>query len=232
MNRTTRSRLEMGARALEFSRAHPDDSPGYSTVLSQLAEQLAISQQLADQQRAGIAESRSATARKGDLRRAMSRRQLVHLSRVARRAAKDEPELARKFELPRDTIPYLAFTSLARTMVAEAQRHKELLVKHGLVERVLDSLTTSLDKFDRAVVQGAEGRRLHIGAGANLDVAAKEVVELVKVIDGLNRFRFADDADLSAAWEAASNVIGPPRPTEKPTSPNTLPTGGEVRPAA
>lgn len=30
MNRHVSSRLEMGARALEFSRAHPFDSPGYT----------------------------------------------------------------------------------------------------------------------------------------------------------------------------------------------------------
>lgn len=211
MNRTTRSKLEMGARALEFSRAHPDDSPGYTTAVAQLAEQLATSQQLTDQQREGITESRAATARKSDLRRTMRRRQLVHLARVGRRAARDVPELAQKFELPRDQIPYLAFTSVARTMVAEARRQKELLVKHGLVERVLDSLTDSLDEFDRAMVQGAEGRRIHIGASVNLGAAANEVVQIVKVIDGLNRFRFADDPDLLAAWNAASNVIGPPR---------------------
>jgi hypothetical protein len=52
------------------------------------------------------------------------------------------------------------------------------------VERVLDSLGQSLDQFDRAVEQGSEGRRVHIGAGANLDVAADEIVQIVKVIDG------------------------------------------------
>src|SRR5688572_1761182 len=46
MNRHVSSRLEMGARALEFSRAHPFDSPGYATALKQLEEQLAHAEQL------------------------------------------------------------------------------------------------------------------------------------------------------------------------------------------
>jgi hypothetical protein len=85
---------------------------------------------------------------------------------------------------------------------------------------VLDSLVEDLKEFDRVMGQGSEGRRVHIAAGVELDVVADEVVEIVRVLDGLNRFRFADDPDLLAAWRAASNVIGPPR------------TGGEIKPAA
>ena len=80
--------------------------------------------------------------------------------------------------------------------------------------------------------QGAEGRRMHIGAGVELDVVADEVVEIVRVIDGLNRFRFAGDPDLLAAWRAASNVVGPLRTAEKTTSPEAPPPGGEIKPAA
>jgi len=64
-------------------------------------------------------------------------------------------------------------------MVAEAQRQKELLVKHGLVERVLDSLTESLQEFDAVTEQGAAGRWVHVGASAELDVVADEVVQIV-----------------------------------------------------
>jgi hypothetical protein len=232
MNALTRRRLEMGTRALEFGRAHPDESPGYTAALTQLQAQLTRSRQLATQQREGILQVRAASARKQELRRTIRRSQLVHLARVAQRAAKELPELAQKFTLVREPIPYLTFKTLASSMLAEAQRQKELLIKHGLVERVLDSLAQSLDQFDLAVEQADQGRRIHIGASADLDVVADEVVQIVRVIDGLNRFRFANDADLLAAWKAASNVIGPPRPAEKDTSPDTPSPGGQVRPAA
>jgi hypothetical protein len=222
----------MGARALEFRRAHPDESPGYNAALADLQAQLNQSRQLATQQREGILEVRAASARKKELRRSIRQNHLLHLSRVAQRAAKDLPELAQKFTLGRDPLSYLAFNTLANSMMTEAQRQKELLIKHGLMEQVLDSLVPSLEQFDLAVEQGAQGRRVHIGASADLDVVADEVVQIVKIVDGLNRFRFAHDADLLAAWKAASNVIGPPRPTEKPTSPNLPSTGDDVRPAA
>ncbi len=214
----------MGSRALEFSRAHPDESPGYIAALAQLEEQLARSRQLAEQQLRGIVEVRAASARKRALRRSVRQHHLVHVAQAARRAAKELPELEQKFALAREPVPYLAFKTLARTMVAEAQQQKELLIRHGLVERVLQSLAVSLDEFDRAAEQASEGRRVHIGARVELDVVADEVVQIVRVVDGLNRFRFSGDPDLMAAWRSASNVVGPPKPAEKDAS--------EIEPAA
>jgi hypothetical protein len=88
---------------------------------------------------------------------------------------------------------------------------EELLVKHGLVDSVLVSLTESLGQFDQALGRGAEGRRIHIAAAVELDVVAGDAVQIVRVMDGHNRVRFAGDPDLLAAWRSASNVIGPAR---------------------
>ncbi|HEV8177913.1 MAG TPA: hypothetical protein VGP44_09520 [Gemmatimonadales bacterium] len=62
MNRHVNSRLEMGARALEFSQAHPMESSGYATTLRQLKEQLVRADQLAKEQERGTTEVRAATA--------------------------------------------------------------------------------------------------------------------------------------------------------------------------
>ena len=51
MKATTRSKLEMGSRALEFSRAHPNGSSGYAASLADLEQQLSRAEQLATQQR-------------------------------------------------------------------------------------------------------------------------------------------------------------------------------------
>jgi hypothetical protein len=221
----------MGARALEFSRAHPNESSGYAASLAELEQQLARSRELATQQRQGVVEVRAATARKRELRRSIRQRQLMHVARAARRAAREIPDLTQRFALPPESIPYLTFSTMARNIAQEAQQHKELLVKYGLVEEVLNSLIESLDHFDRAVAQGTEGRRMHIAAGVELDVVGDEVVDIVQVIDGSNRFRFASDPDLFAAWRSASNVIGPAKPA-KSTTPETPPSGGEIKPAA
>ena len=141
---------------------------------------MARSEQLADLHLQGIAEVRAATQRKANLRRAIRQGQLVHVAMAAQRAAKEEPELTQKFALARQPIPYLAFRSLARTVAAEAEGRKEILVKHGLVDSVLVSLTESLGQFDQALGRGAEGRRIHIAAAVELDVVAGDAVQIVR----------------------------------------------------
>jgi hypothetical protein len=73
----------------------------------------------------------------------------------------------------------------------------------------------------------------HVGASTELDTVANEVVQVVNVMDGLNRFRFGKDGELLAAWENVSNVLATPRPSPaKPASDGGASAGGEVRPAA
>ncbi|HEV7366859.1 MAG TPA: hypothetical protein VGN76_13505, partial [Gemmatimonadales bacterium] len=74
-------------------------------------------------------------------------------------------------------------------------------------------------------------------ATVELDVVADDAVELVLIVDGVNRVRFAGDPDLMAAWRSASNVIGPARSggradgrTETPSG--TPPPEAAVKPAA
>ena len=54
MNTKARRKLEMGARALDFSREHPDASPGYAAALARLEDRLNRAAQLEAQQRDGI----------------------------------------------------------------------------------------------------------------------------------------------------------------------------------
>lgn len=206
MNAKVRRKVEMGTQALEFSRAHPHASRGYAAALAQLEEHLARVSHLALQQREGILQVRAATARKRELRRTVKRAELLHVAEVAKIAAREAPGLPQKFVLTRKSRPYLSFRTAARSISAEAEAQKELLVRHGLVDTVLESLRQALEEFDQAIEQGSLGRQAHVGASAELDAVAGEVMRLVRVMDGLNRTRFAHDAELLAAWESASHV--------------------------
>jgi hypothetical protein len=232
MKGTTRRKIEMGARALEFSRAHPDGSLGYTAALTRLENLLNRAEQVAEQQRLGILHVRAATVRKRDLRRTIKRDHLDHLASVAQVASREVPELAQLFTLPRIANPYLAFRTAARGLAAEAESRKELLVKNGLSDTVLTGLAQALDEFDAAVDQGAEGRAAHVGASAELDTLANEIVQVVNVMGGTNRVHFIGNRDLLASWESVSNVLATPRPDAKPTTGGTPSAGGEVRPAA
>jgi hypothetical protein len=231
MKAGTRRKLEMGTRVLNFSLARPDSSPGYAAALARLQERLTRATQLSEQQRIGISDVRSATQQKIKLRKLIRRSHLVHLTSVAE-AVKEAPELAGKFALDPRTLPYMAFRTSAGGMAAEAEGQKEVLVKHGLAESVLESLVQALAQFDQAVERSTNGRTAHVGASAELDVVSEDVVHIVRVMDGLNRSRFAEDRESLAAWDSVSNTFGPVHPSEKPTSPEgTPPSGGESRTA-
>jgi hypothetical protein len=232
MNAKSRRKLEMGARVLEWSQAHPDPSPGYAAAVSRLEDRLNRAEQLAEQQRNGILEVRRATRRKEELRRTMKTAHLSHLASVAEAASSEEPELVQKFVVPRRVNTYLAFRTAARGVSAEAESRKEMLVKHGLSESVLQDLIQLLDEFDLVVEQGTQGRAGHVGASSELDNVSSEVVQIVDVMDGLNRVRFRKDGERLGAWASVSSVFATPQPAPgKPENGETS-TGGDVRPAA
>jgi hypothetical protein len=223
----------MGTRVLEFSRQHPDPSPGYAAAAARLQERLDRAAQLGRQQLDGLSEVRASSARKRELRRTMKLGHLNHIISVAPIAAAEDPELLQKFVFPAGTTTYLGFQMAATAIAAEAQSRKELLIKHGLSEDVLSGLQVALDQFETAVEQAAAGRLAHVGASAQLVTVADDVVQVVKVMNGLNRLRFAGDSELLAAWESAINVVAASKPTDStvPTRPEA-PAPGEVRPAA
>ena len=221
MDARTRTILEMGRRSLAFAEDHPEQSPASLPALSRLKEILARADGLMIQQRDGVSEVRAATAEKREVRRKIRRTHLPHLSRVAEAAGAERPELAKKLALPDEKLPYLAFRSAVQGILTEAQNEKELLARFGMVEPAPASLGDVLGQFDRAVERGAAGRRAHVGARAELDAIADEVIQQVRQLDGLIRFRCADDAEALAAWRSASNTIGPARAA-----------GGKIEPAA
>ena len=230
----------MAKRVLNFSRAHPDESQGYAAALARLEKTLTQVEIVAARQRDGINALRSATARKRELRRKIRRTQLFHLARVAESAAREVPDMEQKFVLVREAIPYLAFRTAARGMSAEAQNQKELLVRHGLLDSVLLDLSHSLDQFDQAVEQGTDARRTHIGASADLDALEDELIQIMRLMDGSNRYRFSGNPDTLAEWESARNTFAPSRSSGgqadgRTGGPSTTPPqspGGEIKPAA
>jgi hypothetical protein len=123
-------------------------------------------------------------------------------------------------------------------MAAAAQTHKEVLMKQGLAESVLEQFVQMLDQFDAAVTLGNDGRTAHTGATRELHTVASEIARIVRVMDGRNRQRFQEDGQLLGSWISASTVLGtprgvtPPKDGATPAQDGTTPVAGDVRPAA
>ena len=230
MNGESRRKIEMGRRALEFSLAHPDTEPGTAVAVTRLEQLVARAEDTATAQRDGLIHVRAASARKEELRRAMLDVPIAHLAEVGRAAAREEHELGKTFRFKPGANTFLAFRTAARSMASSAQTHREVLARYGLAQSVLDEFVQMLDQFDEAVLLGNEGRTAHVGATRELKAVSSEIVRTVRVMDGRNRQRFADEGQLLGSWFSASTVLGTPRPGTE--SEGETPAGGEVRPAA
>jgi len=82
--------------------------------------------------------------------------------------------------------------------------------------------------FEKTLEATRAGRREHVGVSGDLRAAASEITEQVRLLDGLVRYRFGDDAELMTAWASARNVLGPFRSKAEPEAD----APGVVKPAA
>jgi hypothetical protein len=229
----------MGVRVLNFSDTHPDTDAGFVVSVGRLKLLVGRADQIATAQRDGQIDSRAASARKDDLRRAMLSRPIAHLAGVGALAAREQHELGSTFRFKPGASTFLAFRTAARSMAAAAQTHREVLMKYGLSESVLEEFGRMLDEFDAAVTLGNDGRTTHTGATRELNAVASEIAQIVQVMDARNRQRFQGDGQLLGSWISASTVLGSPRgvsgaaETLAPAVPEGgAPVGEDVRPAA
>ncbi|HET6796900.1 MAG TPA: hypothetical protein VFH40_07045 [Gemmatimonadales bacterium] len=230
MDGQSRRKIDMGMRALEFSRAHPDSEPGAPNVVARLEQLVTRANAAATAQRDGLIQVHAASVRRKQLRREMLAGPIAHLAQVGRAAAREQHELGNAFRFKPGADTILAFRTAARSMAGAAQEHREVLLKYGLSQSVLDEFIQQLDELDATIALGYEGRAGHVGASRELRDVSSQIVGSVRVMHGRNRQRFAEDGQLFGSWLNVSRVSRTPRPDTKPE--DERPGGGEVRPAA
>jgi hypothetical protein len=223
----------MGVRVRDFSRAHPSSDASYGRVLAELESQVQRLETLAKQQQGGVIASRASVARRRTLRRRIHHELLRHLVTVAAVAGEEHVALAGRYALPSGSHTNEVFRTFARKLLEQGQAERELLAQYGLADKLVDDLAAALDEFDGSVIESNQGRQAHVGARAELKAVSDEVMRLVALLDGLNRYRFSGNAELLAAWESARNVVSGPAAAEREPGPGGTPeAGGGVRPAA
>jgi hypothetical protein len=231
MNAVLRRRFEMAARVRDFLRAHQTDGMPEGTVLTHLEELLQRADVLAAQQRDGVVVARAAAEHRAGVRRGLQSKLLRCLAAVGAVAAKENIELGAQFRLPRTRASNQAFLTMARGMLEKATAQKALLVSRGMMEKLVDDLAAAVAEFETTLEATRAGRRDHVGASADLRSVATEIGEQVRLLDGLVRYRFGDNAELMGAWLSARNVLGPFR-SHAEAKPAGGETPGVVAPAA
>ena len=217
MNKTLRRRLEMAARVREFLRAHPTEASGEEPALTRLEQLLERAQTLAGEQRQGLTAAKSATLQREEIRRVIANKLLRYLMAAGVVASRDNLHLAGQFQLP-TSASHQSFLTAAQGMLKTATQEKELLLREGMKASVLDDLATALGQFEQTLEVSRTARRQHVEARSELQAVAEEIGDRVRVLDGLVRYRFGDNAQLMDAWTSARNVLGPFRSRNQPVA--------------
>jgi hypothetical protein len=151
---------------------------------------------------------------------------------VGNLAAKDRRELAEQFRLPEDTASHEAFLNGVKGLLEKAGAQKDLLVSMGMSHTLLDDLGTGLGEFESTLQASRTGRRDHVGASGDLVVMITAIGDQVRVLDGLVRYRFGDNAELMSAWRSARTIVNPVRSSDKGDGIEPPQPGGGIAPAA
>ena len=229
MNAMLRRRLERATRVRDFLRAHKTEGVE-ATALTRLEELITRAELLAAQQRDGVVMARGSIAQRAQVRRALQGKLLRYLAAVGAVAAKENAELGAQFRLPRTRATNQAFVTLVQGMLEKATEHKDLLINQGLAESVFGDIATALEQFQQTLEATRAAHREHVGASADLRAVATELSEQVRLLDGLVRYRFGDDAELMGAWASARDVLGPFKSKAEPAAGGATPA--IVKPAA
>lgn len=212
-----RRRLEMAERVRDFVRAQQLEGVGADLGLAKLEELLQRAQALSGQQQGGVATSRAATRQRQAVRRKLQDKVLRYLRVVGQVAAKHQGELANQFPLPPSNATQEALRTAARKTLERATAQQDVLVGLGMSQQVLDDLTRALGEFEETLAATRAGRREHVGARADLEAIGAQIAEQVRLLDGVVRYRFGENAELMAAWASARNVLGPFKSKEQET---------------
>jgi hypothetical protein len=222
MDRQVRRKLAMAASVRTFSRAHPSADTSYTLVLDRLDGTILRIEELAKQQEGGYASKHSASVRRSDLRRRLQTGLLRYLVNTAEDVGSVVPAVGELFRIPSSSATHAAFRAQAGHMLDQARANQEILVKHGMSATLLEELDAALEEFDASLADADDGRQSHVAARAEMKALSDEIMRLVGMLDGFNRYRFHRDPELIVAWTSARRVMSGPQPkpeqVEKPAA--------------
>ena len=223
----------MAARVLTFSRNHPSEEPTYATALGRFEQRLTDAEAIAARQHETRLAAHGARVRREELRRAVHSQLLPYLIAVGTVAARDKSELADQFRLPAFHANNQGFQAAVKVLVAAAQEQRDLLVAAGMAPALLEQLRGMVTAFETASEEARAARLSRIGARADLEEIAGDLMEEVRVLDGINRWRFGKNPEVLAEWQAARHLPASSTPEQAaPSQPATALDPSKVAPAA
>jgi hypothetical protein len=208
MNVSIRLVLDSAGRILGYQELHPDTSAGGTAASARVKVLVARGNELVEQEFAGHRAVKGAVINKVQLRGELVQTVAV-LSGIARSIARQEPDLAPGIPMPGRRDSDKAFLGRSRDALAAATAKKDVFLKYGMPETLVEDLGALIQRYEAVVSDKHAGQAAHIGARAELRAVAAELVSLMHQLDAINTFRFRNDPQALEAWRAARKVAWP-----------------------
>lgn len=216
MEGTLQLKLVMQVRLVDFLRAYPFDDGPADQVAARFQEKVARQQGLVAQQQDGEAAREAQVGKHNELRLQIIQLPLRHLAGVAASLEGEQPELAAAIVKSVHGVSGQRFLAALRSIVTTVQAQHVVLRARGMAEETLPTLTALLAEYEQAVSDANAARRAHTGARAEMHSLGRELMVLVRQLDGLVVFHFRDKPDVLGAWKSARNVAWPLSEPAKP----------------
>ena len=218
MEGTLQLKLAMQVRLVDFLRANPFGDEPADQVVARFREKVARQQALVALQQDGAAAREAQTGKHNELRRKIVQTPLRHLAGVAASLDGDQPELATAIGKSVSGLDGQHFLAALRSITATIQAQHDVLRSRGMAEETLPTLTALLAEYEQAVSDANAGRRAHTGARAEMHTLGRELMLLVRQLDGLVVFHHREKPDLLGAWKSARNVAWPVSEAVRPVA--------------
>jgi hypothetical protein len=206
-----RIRHDVGKSARDFTNEHPSEIEGHTATalelnraVDRMDEQVGVFEQ-------GHRDAAAATEERDRLIDLIFAEYLRPIAAISRGNAELDPATARRFRAPARDAAQGEFLGAARSVAALAEEQKAVFVRDGMPASFVADLTQALDDYEAAATKGNNARQLHVGARAELGTLARQVMQLLRRLDGINRYRYRNDPHLYAQWQAARNAAWPER---------------------
>lgn len=209
MTKRTRRSLDTARRVFELSLKHATDTQAYVETMAQFKEKLAYADELAEQQKVADQDAGVAKDVKDDLREKIETEYVAHMARIARTSLPRDPDLRRRFRPLAPGLSRGEFVAEMRAMVTVAAARKQVFIAAGMAPTFVEDLETLLTEYLGAISEKNFGEALRVGAVAELPVVVKELGALTRVLDAINKKRWANNPQLLAAWRSAKDVNWP-----------------------
>jgi hypothetical protein len=207
MNIHVKRRNDTFIRIKQFGLDNAADFPAGSVGAQQFTEitaVVALIAELAADQTQGKGDARFAFHGKGTARENL-RETVSEIAEIARSMVYEFPGIDLKFRLGRN-LTDAGLLAIANAFLEEAAQYKDDFIRYGLAATFIADLQAAIEAFQQSL--GTPGTALdeQVEATTELGEAVRRGMIARRILDGVVKLKYKNNAGRLAAWTSASHI--------------------------